>query len=161
MGVLSGTFDSFFTSKGPYLPPQHRLKIVKYPPSVPFGSRGQGVGAHKDSSGWLTFLLQVGETPEETEGLQVLNPQNLETEEWIPVPLVPNSFVVNFGNAFEAATSGGVRATIHRVLVCTQILKFIFKLQDPRFLALKHYRHQSQHRIHATQYLSSWDYHWI
>lgn len=77
------------------------------------------MGAHKDSSGWLTFLLQLGETVEEAEGLQVLNPQNLKTEEWISVPLIPNSFVVNFGNAFEAATSGGVRATVHRVLVRT------------------------------------------
>lgn len=62
-------------------------------------------------------MLQVGDTPEETEGLQVLNSQSTGTEEWIPVHVVPNSFVVNFGNAFEAATSGGVRATVHRVLV--------------------------------------------
>lgn len=117
--TLLGTFDSFFTSTGPYLPPQHRLKIIKYPPSVSSDSRSQGVGAHKDSSGWLTFLLQLGKTPEEAEGLQVLNPQNSRTEEWIPVPLIPNSFVVNFGNAFEAATSGGVRATVHQVLVRT------------------------------------------
>lgn len=116
MTALLGTFDSFVTSTGPYLPPQNRVKIVKYPPSVSLNSRGQGVGAHKDSGGWLTFLLQLG-TTEEAEGLQVLNPQNTETEEWIAAPLIPNSFVVNFGNAFEAATSGGVKATVHRVLV--------------------------------------------
>lgn len=98
------------------MPAQNRLKIIKYPPSTSAGERGQGVGPHKDSGGWLTFLLQLG-TPEEAEGLQVLNPQNLEAEEWIPAPLIPDSFVVNFGNAFEAATSGGVRATVHRVLV--------------------------------------------
>lgn len=119
MTVLLGTFDSFFTSTAPYLPPQHRLKIIKYPPSSSPDSRGQGVGAHKDSGGWLTFLLQLGESQAEAEGLQVLKSQNAETEEWIPVPLIPNSFVVNFGNAFEAATSGGVRATVHRVLVRT------------------------------------------
>ena len=39
--------------------------------------------------------------------------------EWIPAPPVENSFVVNFGNAFEAATEGAVRATVHRVKVNT------------------------------------------
>ena len=29
---------------------------------------------------------------------------------------MPGTFVVNLGNAFEAATSGAVRATVHRVL---------------------------------------------
>lgn len=34
---------------------------------------------------------------------------------WIPAPPVEGTFVVNFGNAFEAATDGAVRATVHRV----------------------------------------------
>jgi isopenicillin N synthase-like dioxygenase len=67
------------------------------------------VGPHKDSSGWLTFLYQVGA---ET-GLEVLSNDG---EMWIPAPPVLGTFVVNFGNAFEAATDGGVRATVHRVL---------------------------------------------
>ena len=37
--------------------------------------------------------------------------------EWIPAPPIENSLVVNFGNAFEAATEGAVRATVHRVKV--------------------------------------------
>ncbi|RPB01962.1 Clavaminate synthase-like protein [Choiromyces venosus 120613-1] len=77
----------------------HRLKLIKYPPSLT-KSRGQGVGAHKDSSGWLTFLLEVGDAPEEMDSY----------------PRHPGSLVVNFGNAFEAATGGSVKATVHRVL---------------------------------------------
>jgi isopenicillin N synthase-like dioxygenase len=109
-----GSFDHFFhpTTKPSeptqaetnYLPPQHRIKLVKYPPS---SSGTQGVGPHKDSSGWLTLLYQLHEQP----GLEVLSPTN----EWIPATPLRGSFVVNFGNAFEAATNGAVRATIHRV----------------------------------------------
>lgn len=118
-GIPIGTFDDFFlprscnvkTKSHPYIPPQHRIKLVKYPPSKD-SCRGQGVGAHKDSSGWLTFLYQVGEE----EGLEVVNASG----EWIPAPPIEGTFVVNFGNAFEAATDGAVKATIHRVKVINQ-----------------------------------------
>lgn len=99
------------TKSHPYIPPQHRIKLVKYPPSAD-SCRGQGVGAHKDSSGWLTFLYQVGEE----EGLEVVNASG----EWIPAPPIEGTFVVNFGNAFEAATDGAVKATIHCVKVINQ-----------------------------------------
>lgn len=36
--------------------------------------------------------------------------------EWFQAPPIPGTFVVNFGNAFEAATEGAVRATTHRVI---------------------------------------------
>jgi isopenicillin N synthase-like dioxygenase len=113
-GIPVGSFDHFFhsTSKDSkkeetnpaYLPPQHRIKLVKYPPS---STGTQGVGPHKDSSGWLTLLYQLHDQP----GLEVLSSSN----EWIPATPLPGSFVVNFGNAFEAATDGAIRATIHRV----------------------------------------------
>ena len=93
------------------MPPQHRIKLIKYPPSTN-SCRGQGVGAHKDSSGWLTFLYQVGEE----EGLEVVSASG----EWISAPPIEGTFVVNFGNAFEAATDGAVKATIHRVKVINQ-----------------------------------------
>jgi 2-oxoglutarate-Fe(II)-dependent oxygenase superfamily protein len=119
-----GTFDSFFQGRATgstsvtlscsgstsflnedFLCPQHRLKLVKY--HVTGDGESQGVGAHKDSSGWLTFLYQVG-----TErGLEVLGRDGT----WLPANPIPGSFVVNFGNAFEAATEGAVRATVHRV----------------------------------------------
>jgi isopenicillin N synthase-like dioxygenase len=95
-----------------YLSPQHRLKLVHYA-----GSTGterdlqlQGVGPHKDSSGWWTFLLQASPPP--IGGLQVLNRSN----QWIDVPSIPGTFVVNIGQAFEAISGGLCPATIHRVL---------------------------------------------
>lgn len=115
-----GTFDSFFSRPtsvdevvhNQIVPPQHRIKLVKYPPSQASGGNvaGQGVGAHKDSSGWLTFLHQVGQE----EGLEVLDTNG----KWIAAPPIDGTFVVNFGNAFEAATEGAIKATIHRVKVC-------------------------------------------
>jgi isopenicillin N synthase-like dioxygenase len=123
-GIPEGTFDHFFGREGrsppegrsavpddghSYLMPQHRIKLLRYPPSPSGTAHGsQGVGAHKDSSGWLTFLYQVGDE----EGLEVLS----SSGEWIRARPIPNSFVVNFGNAFEAATEGAVKATIHRVI---------------------------------------------
>lgn len=123
LGIPAGTFDHFFGRdevspiaardsekhlSHDYLPPQHRIKLLRYPPSPPGTEHGsQGVGAHKDSSGWLTFLYQVGNE----EGLEVLSSSN----KWIQARPIPNSFVVNFGNAFEAATEGAVKATVHRV----------------------------------------------
>lgn len=92
--------------------PQHRIKLIKYPHSTSPSeneTEGQGVGAHKDSSGWLTFLYQVGNE----KGLEVLGPDG----RWVEAPPIPGSFVVNFGNAFEAATDGAVKATVHRVKV--------------------------------------------
>ncbi|KAH7349681.1 2OG-Fe(II) oxygenase [Plectosphaerella cucumerina] len=90
----------------PFLSDQHRLKLVRYPPSAP---GRQGVGPHKDSSGWWTFLLQASP---EVGGLQVLN----SLGDWIDVPALPGTLVVNIGQAFEVVTGGVCRATTHRVL---------------------------------------------
>ena len=127
-GIPVGTFDAFFphptsideATYNEYVPPQHRIKLVKYPPSPSSGGslRGQGVGAHKDSSGWLTFLYQVGQE----EGLEVLDSNG----EWIAAPPIHDTFVVNFGNAFETATEGAVKATTHRVEVCVCTVAYRF-----------------------------------
>ncbi|ETS75195.1 hypothetical protein PFICI_13679 [Pestalotiopsis fici W106-1] len=96
----------------PFLSDQHRLKLVHYP-SLPFGSASvsdQGVGPHKDSSGWWTFLLQA--SPPEVPGLQALN----KVGQWIDVPAKPGTLVVNIGQAFEVVTDGICKATTHRVL---------------------------------------------
>ncbi|KAF3061063.1 hypothetical protein GL218_03717 [Daldinia childiae] len=105
LSLPSGTFQ-------PFLSDQHRLKLVHYPAlqnGDPAGSR-QGVGPHKDSSGWWTFLLQA--SPPEVKGLQVLN----KAGDWVDVPVVPGTFVVNIGQAFEVVTNGICKATTHRVL---------------------------------------------
>lgn len=124
LGIEVGAFDQFFEEKGTgltqpehlpqtvansnqRLPPQHRIKLLKYPATSLNEAHDQGVGAHKDSSGWLTFLYQVGTE----QGLEVLSVEGT----WIKAPPIEGTFVVNFGNAVEAATSGDIPATVHRV----------------------------------------------
>ncbi|KAH8724123.1 2OG-Fe(II) oxygenase [Phaeosphaeriaceae sp. PMI808] len=92
----------------PFLSDQHRLKLVHY--LTLSKDTDQGVGPHKDSSGWWTFLLQA--SPPHVKGLQVLN----KLGDWIDVPNIPGTFVVNIGQGFEVVTSGVCKATTHRVL---------------------------------------------
>jgi len=96
-----------------FLSEQHRIKLAHYGP-ITDPSNLQGVGPHKDSSGWWTFLLQA--SPPSVKGLQALN----RAGEWIDVPPIPNTFVVNIGQAFEVISGGLCPATTHRVLSSDQ-----------------------------------------
>ncbi|KAI5859274.1 hypothetical protein GGS23DRAFT_327585 [Durotheca rogersii] len=64
-----------------------------------------GIGEHTDF-GFLT-ILKV-----DSPGLQILSP----SDEWIDVPVVENSFVVNIGDMFDQLTHGRYRSRPHRVL---------------------------------------------
>jgi isopenicillin N synthase-like dioxygenase len=83
--------------------PMSLTKLISYPPT-PEGQAG--VNAHHDT-GFLT-ILAAGSTP----GLQVQNPSG----EWIDVPVVPDSFVVNVGELLQAMTGNYFVATPHRVI---------------------------------------------
>ena len=78
-------------------------KFISYPPT-PAGAAG--VNAHHDA-GFVT-LLAAGPTP----GLQVLDP----TGDWIDVPVVADSFVLNIGEMLQAMTGNYLVATPHRVI---------------------------------------------
>jgi len=78
-------------------------KFIHYPPT-PEG--GAGVNAHHDT-GFLT-VLATGANP----GLQVEN----QNGEWIEVPTVANSFVINLGEMLQAMTGNYLVATPHRVV---------------------------------------------
>ncbi|KAK3681258.1 2OG-Fe(II) oxygenase [Podospora appendiculata] len=103
--------ETFFS----FLSEQHRLKLVHYPATDnetdSDSEQRQGVGPHKDSSGWWTFLLQA--SPPHVRGLQALNKQGA----WVDVPNIAGSFVVNIGQAFEVVTNGVCKATTHRVVL--------------------------------------------
>jgi isopenicillin N synthase-like dioxygenase len=78
-------------------------KFIHYPPT-PAG--GAGVNAHHDA-GFLTVLA-----PGPTPGLQVQN----HAGEWIPVPSVADSFVINLGEMLQGMTGNYYVATPHRVI---------------------------------------------
>ncbi|TGL58410.1 isopenicillin N synthase family dioxygenase [Leptospira sarikeiensis] len=86
-------------------PNAHQLmKIIRYPGRNETDS-DQGVGAHKDG-GFVTVLLQDIQA-----GLEVEYEGN-----WIHVPPIQDTFVINIGELLELASNGYLRATVHRAL---------------------------------------------
>ncbi|WRX29662.1 Oxoglutarate/iron-dependent dioxygenase - like 10 [Theobroma cacao] len=82
------------------------MRMNYYPPC---GEPEQVIGAapHSDASA-LTILLQVNEV----EGLQVK-----KDGKWVPVKPLPNSFIVNIGDALEVITNGAYCSIEHRATV--------------------------------------------
>lgn len=114
IGLPPNAFDSYFKPNQ-----QCKMKIISYPDSALLASAEsavlsdtpetlQGCGPHRDSD-LLTFIYQATGAG---EALQVQNFQG----QWIPVPNVPGTLVVNAGQTLEAISSGVCKATIHRVV---------------------------------------------
>jgi len=114
-----------------FLKPTELFRIFNYPPHDGFryGEDSLGVGEHTDY-GYLTILKQ-----DSSGGLQVKDMGYIRTGsrdndtssdigdvaegdrgQWIDAIPVPNTFVVNLGDALEHATGGLIQATPHRVL---------------------------------------------
>jgi isopenicillin N synthase-like dioxygenase len=98
LGLSAGYFTGAFEHD-----PHTHLKVIRYPGGEE--GAGQGVGAHKDY-GFLTLVLQ-----DHVGGLQFLH-----DGEFVDVPSRADAFVVNLGELLEAATSGYLLATTHRVV---------------------------------------------
>ncbi|ODV89253.1 hypothetical protein CANCADRAFT_135278 [Tortispora caseinolytica NRRL Y-17796] len=71
----------------------------------PYNARNAGLGAHTDLQ-CLTLLWQ-----DATGGLQVLNKDN----EWVIVPPLKDSLVVNIGDYLMRLTNDRFKSTVHRV----------------------------------------------
>ncbi|HSF15213.1 MAG TPA: 2-oxoglutarate and iron-dependent oxygenase domain-containing protein [Vicinamibacteria bacterium] len=97
LGLAEGYFESIFGTEQMSL-----TKLIRYP-STPEGQFG--VNPHHDA-GFLTILA-----PGETAGLEVESPSG----NWIPVPTVRNTFVINLGEMLQAMTGNYFVATPHRV----------------------------------------------
>ncbi|NMM88794.1 2OG-Fe(II) oxygenase [Rhodococcus sp. SRB_17] len=80
-----------------------QLRLIHYP-FDPDAVDAQGIGAHTD---FECFTLLKPTAP----GLEVLNGDG----EWIDVPPLPDTFVVNVGDMLEVWTNGEFIATSHRV----------------------------------------------
>ena len=88
--------------------PISALRTINYPALSVAPAPGQlRAGAHTDY-GTLTLLLQRDDVP----GLQVLS-----KDEWVDVPVIPGSFVVNIGDLMSRWTNDRWVSTLHRVAV--------------------------------------------
>lgn len=110
LGLHPSDFGDQFTS------PTTLFRIFHYPPHDPrYGAASQAVGEHTDY-GYITILRQ-----DTSGGLQVRGARG----EWIDAPPVPNTFVINLGDAIEHNTGGLLRATPHRY---SDVLEYLFIL---------------------------------
>ena len=99
LGLPMSHFDSVVLPRG-----DPHAKIIRYPPQPAHADTDQGVGLHHDS-GLVSFVLQ-----DDVGGLQVLKDGAL-----VDATPLPHSYVMNLGEMLQAATSGYLRATPHRV----------------------------------------------
>ena len=98
LGLAENTFESNFGDQRMSL-----TKLIHYPatPADEFG-----VNAHHDA-GILTVLVS-----DNTPGLEVENAAG----DWIPVPIIPGTLVINLGEVFQSMTGNYFIATPHRVV---------------------------------------------
>lgn len=115
LNIPPTSFDKYFKPNQ-----QTKLKIIAYPDSSQLRdvksnvldddhSSGQGCGPHRDSD-LVTYIYQA---TNHSDSLQVQNFQG----QWITVPNIPDSLVINAGQTLEAITDGVCKATIHRVMI--------------------------------------------
>jgi isopenicillin N synthase-like dioxygenase len=98
-----GLDDEYF--RGRYTArPTVLLRLFNYPAAAP-AADSFGVGEHTDY-GLLTLLRQDG-----TGGLEVRH-----GDDWLDVPYLPDSFVVNIGDMFQRLTGGRYTSALHRVI---------------------------------------------
>ena len=122
LGVGDDYFRKHFTGD-----PTILFRLFRYPPpGAGHALDVKGVGEHTDY-GFLTLLHQ-----DDAGGLQVKH-----GGEWIDVPYLPGSFVVNIGDMLERLTAGRYVSALHRVINSSGrsrlSMPFFF---DPRFSAV-------------------------
>ncbi len=98
LGLAENHLEQFFGAQTMSL-----AKFIHYPPT-PEGEAG--VNAHRDTG----FLTVLDHGP--TAGLQVQNQEG----EWIDVPSIEGSYVINLGETLQAMTGNYLVATAHRVI---------------------------------------------
>ncbi|OVA20024.1 Oxoglutarate/iron-dependent dioxygenase [Macleaya cordata] len=96
--------NAFYGSKGPTF----GTKVSNYPP-CPKPDLIKGLRAHTDAGG-LILLFQ----DDKVSGLQLL-----KDDQWIDVPPMRHSIVINLGDQLEVITNGKYKSVMHRVIAQT------------------------------------------
>ena len=100
LNMPASTFDNAFWES------QFSFRLSHYPAVKNRVEDQYGIAPHTDSN-FLTFLAQS-----EAPGLQI----QTDIGDWIDVPYVPNSIVVNSGDMLHRWTNGCYKSTPHRAL---------------------------------------------
>ncbi|KAL5573482.1 hypothetical protein UlMin_023079 [Ulmus minor] len=95
---------AFYGSKGP----NFGTKVSNYPP-CPKPDLIKGLRAHTDAGG-IILLFQ----DDKVSGLQLL-----KDGQWIDVPPMRHSIVINLGDQLEVITNGKYKSVLHRVITQT------------------------------------------
>ncbi|KAJ3695941.1 hypothetical protein LUZ60_001318 [Juncus effusus] len=102
LGLEKGYLKKAFSgSKGPTF----GTKVSNYPP-CPQSELIRGLRAHTDAGG-IILLFQ----DDQVSGLQLL-----KGEEWVDVPPMRHSVVINIGDQLEVMTNGKYKSVMHRVV---------------------------------------------
>lgn len=98
----AGTLRKYFTKD------MHNLRLLHYPPQDPEDDSGVQIGArmHTDTNAY-TVLAQ-----DNNGGLEIRNRDG----EWIAVPPIPDTFVLNVGEILKIWTDGILSSVVHRVI---------------------------------------------
>ncbi|GMI72696.1 ethylene forming enzyme, ethylene-forming enzyme [Hibiscus trionum] len=105
LGLEQGYLKKVFNgSKGP----NFGTKVSNYPP-CPKPELIKGLRAHTDAGG-IILLFQ----DDKVSGLQLL-----KDDDWIDVPPMKHSIVVNLGDQLEVITNGKYKSVVHRVIAQT------------------------------------------
>lgn len=146
--------EDYFADKITHAPSQLRLIHYPFNPEV---QDAEGIGAHTD---YECFTLLLPTAP----GLQILNKQG----QWIDIPLIENTLVMNIGDMMEILSNGKYLATKHRVkkvaeerysfpLFCAcnydTVIEPIVKDETPQYAALIGGEHLFNQTAQTFQYL--------
>jgi isopenicillin N synthase-like dioxygenase len=101
LDLPKNTFTRFFRKD------MNALRLLHYPPQPPDGPGDlRGTRDHTDTDAF-TILAQ-----DMNGGLEIRNKDN----EWVAVPPIPDTFVVNVGEILKVWTDGIFSSTVHRVI---------------------------------------------
>lgn len=146
--------ENYFDAHLKHAPSQ--LRLIHYPFN-PNAEDQFGIGAHTDYE-CFTLLFPTA------EGLQVLDKQG----EWIDIPLIENTMVMNIGDMMEILSNGRYLATKHRVKRVKQerysfplffscdydyVIQPIIKNEDPHYPPMKGGEHLFNQTAQTFRYL--------
>ncbi|MPW45080.1 isopenicillin N synthase family dioxygenase [Acinetobacter guerrae] len=146
--------ENYFDAHLKHAPSQ--LRLIHYPYN-PDAVDSSGIGAHTDYE-CFTLLFPTA------DGLQVLN-KNLE---WIDIPLIENTLIMNIGDMMEILSNGRYLATKHRVKKVKQqrysfplffscdydyVIQPLVETNQPKYAPLKGGEHLFNQTAQTFQYL--------